>query len=233
MSTELEKRPVAPDWGEAGKGRGLSNLQLALDFIDRFPIGTKVSVKEFDAWGASRGAFKLPSEEDAKDKNSDPWKAHLMRRHELRHRINLASKHPRLRDTHGKTPYSFDTVVAGQWYEVRPPFQAAVQSEIPKRVSTYLNTQYKKLSFLMQSEDWDALTEWHRSVAETLFEDIEAFQAHVQLHSKTLQRKFNKLTADLRRGIERGDIKPRNGGIKQLSLLDPDAIADDDFNKTG
>jgi hypothetical protein len=227
MSSELRKRPEGPAWDTASKSRGLANLQLALDFVANFPIGTIVRANEFDAWAAQQDLIKVPHPES--DKQGDAWKAHLMRRHELRYRINNAGAHPRLRD-HGSTPFSFDTVTPGL-YEVRQPYQAATRSNIPSKVASFINTKQKQLAYLMQSEDWTALAPWDRIAAKTLYRDIAAFKRRIDADAKELIEKFDELEAQLRSAVEVGDINPRNGGIKQLST--PDLLDGDDSDKTG
>lgn len=201
-----------PSWGEAGKTRGRANMQLAIDFVRDFPIGTRLDAADFDAWAERHGLLTVPPNYAAKD--SDAWKAHLMRRHEQRYRINRGGSHPRLREE-GSTPFSLDTITQGI-YEVRAPHDAAAHSEIPSKVARFFDTKRKRLAYLMQSADWDVLPPYERILAEAIFDDIDGFRDDVQNNSTRITSKIAKLEGRIRKAIDVGQIKPQNGGIKQL-----------------
>jgi hypothetical protein len=228
MSDDITTRgpdDVEPVWGEASSQRGLSHLQQAIEFVTDHPIGTRLSAADFDQWAQRHGLLNLPVNAP---KNSDAWKAHLMRRHELRYRINRSGAHPRLREQNA-TPFSLDKVQTNL-YEVRAPHASATLLGIPNKVASLVDTNRKKLSYLLQSADWDVLPPYERMVAESLYDDIDGFSDDVHSRCNRLDHKFSKLQARLKRAIDLGEIKPRNHGIQQL--LTKAESEEDDHDET-
>jgi hypothetical protein len=217
------------EWGEASKIRGQSNMQMAMDFVTAFPVGTELNISEFDQWAHASGLLVVPSADASK--NSDAWKAHLQRRHELRYRINNAGSHPRLRDN-GSTPFTLDKLPGGGMYAVRAPHAAVAMSEIPGKVASFLGTKRRKLGYLMQSEDWDNLPPYERIVAETIFDDIDRFRGLIEHQVRSLESKFSKLESRLRRAVGAGQITSTNGGIAGLLTSDNDVNEPDDGTET-
>jgi hypothetical protein len=194
-------------WGQANPRRGATHEDTARSFVTRFPVGTTLSAEEFDEWAQSAELLKTPV---STRRDTDAWKAHLQRRHELKYSINQAGSHPRM-----DTPFVIEVVAQGVW-EVRAPQVAISRNKMLDRVESLTKTKRKKLAYLMQSADWSILPPHERAFAEALFDDIEMFQEQLNLSARALSSKFSKLENRLRRAVECGDIKPRNGGIRQI-----------------
>jgi hypothetical protein len=209
-------------WGRASEKRGLSHLDIAMEFVKDFPIGVIISAADFDNWAQRHGLLNTPTNAP---KRSDAWMAHLHRRHELRYRINRSGSHPRLTEL-GSTPFSMDTIGQGT-YEIRAPQVAAAQTTLPKKIVSLTNNKRKQLAYLMESSDWPAIPPHERAMAESIYDDIENFGELVTLQANVISRKLVKLELKLKRAIELGDIKPSNHGIQQLIAAPEDIDAED------
>jgi hypothetical protein len=221
LTSPMETSSQVP-WGDANPRRGKTNLELALSFIAAFPIGTRVSSAEFDQWAANEGHLVVPSVEASRDKQSDAWKAHLMRRHELRYRINKAGTHPRLADE-GSTPFTMDTIIPGS-YEVRSPHVAYAQSSMAAKIMSTTHTQKTKLTYLMQSADWSTLPPYERIFAEEIYSEIDGLAEDTITRAGRLNKKMDGLKKRLELSVETGEIKPQNGGISRLLTNDTTEI---------
>lgn len=205
-----------PAWGEAEESRGMgqhqsgkSYHQIALLFAKAFQIGAELTPEIFDTWAHQNGYLNAP--ENA-PKKSDVWLAHLQRRHQLRYNINQAATHPRMYES-GAVAFTIDAVGPAKW-EVRAPQIAVTKEDLPGRILSLTKTKRKRLRYLMQSADWNALPPHERLLAETLFDDITRFEQLVDLECNGLSAKFFKLESKLRKAMEVGEIKSANGGIR-------------------
>lgn len=194
-------------WGEANPRRGANHEIAALAFLRAFPVGTTLTAEAFDEWAQTKGLIKVPV---SVKKKSDAWLAHLQRRHQLRYSINLAGSHPRM-----ENPFVIEAVGQNIW-EVRSPETAIARNQTTKRIESLTQTRRKQLAFLMQSADWSALPPYERIFAESLYDDINAFGETIEQSARQLNNKFQRLEHNLRVAVERGEIQPRNGGIKAI-----------------
>lgn len=192
---------------EANPRRGELHQNTARAFVSRFPVGTLLTAEDFDSWAHESGYMKVPT---GITRSSDAWKAHLQRRHELKYRINQAGSHPRM-----DTPFIIEALGSCQW-EVRAPHVAISKTKMFSSLESLTNTKRKRLEYLMQSADWNVLPAHERAFAEALFDDIDMFQSSLNLNVQQLTSKFAKLEGRLRRAVEIGEIKPRNGGIRAI-----------------
>jgi hypothetical protein len=207
LSTEFDSKP----WGEANDRRGKGHTDLAKVFVKDHPIGTALSADTLDEWMAQHGMLELPLPEAPK--NSDAWMGHLQRRHIMRGRLNKAGTHPRMSEE-GSMPFIITAIKGG--YEVRSPEIAASKAELPRKISRLTQTKRQQLAYLMQSADWSALPPHERSIAETIYDDIDAFTADIKTDADRISRKLAKLEHRIRLALEAGEIKPRNHGIQGL-----------------
>lgn len=210
MSFEIERsqNAITKPWGKANPRRGANYEDRAREFVAAHPIGTTITAQEFDEWAWDNGY--LPRLSADADKQSDAWKAHLQRRHELRTGLVRAGAHPRM-----DTPFTIEHV-AGGVYEICSPQVAISQTKMLARIESLTDRKRTQLRYLMQSADWSVLPAHERAFAEALFDDIEMFKDSLDLSIRSLDRKFDKLAHRLRKAVESGEIRPRNGGIKQI-----------------
>jgi len=206
-----------PKWGKASNRRG-THIQLAIAFVNRFPVGSTLSVEDFDQWTWDNGHLPMPSAHTPKKSNE--WLAHLQRRHVLRHKINMAGAHPRLASI-GSTPFIMEHI-GNQKYEVRAPHMAIATN----RIDPHLNRARKKVAYLMQSSDWQRLSDLDRKFAEEIFYETEEYVDEVTRKATALNAKFKRFENFLRSRVEQGLIAPVNGGIRHL--LDHSADPSDD-----
>jgi len=216
-----ELNPVQPveekPWGKANPLRGINFIDHAIAFGREFPIGTVLSVENFDRWAAGRGLFVLPPK--GAPKSGDTWLAHLQRRHQVRHNLCKASAHPRM-----ETPYTIQSLTGHAKFEVMSPEQAVSRNNIIRRLDNLLNTKRKQLNYLMQSADFGILPPEEKAVAESIYDDIEGFSRRVHLETELLDNKLYKLQARIRQSLERGEIRPQNRSFQRLIEF-PEEIA--------
>lgn len=213
--SKLESVIVQPEWwGKANDQRGVQYTEHAIDFIKQFPIGEKpISQQEFDSWLELRGFLTVPSGDDASNKNSDAWMAHIHRRHIFKQRLNKAASHPRLTRM-GYSPFTIIAIRGG--YEVTAPEVAASRGELSRKISSLTQTKHTQLTYLMQSADWDKLPAHERVFAQEIYTDINDFAADTTTRADRISQKVERLERRLSIAMSKGEIQPANGGIKQL-----------------
>jgi hypothetical protein len=210
-----QREAAGPVWGMANPRRGIHHIDPALAFVRDFPIGTVLSPDAFDRWAHQRGLLNVPI---GAPKQADVWKAHLQRRHELKYRINRASTHPRMTEF-GVSPFTIEKAGRDAW-EVRAPHVAISQSRFTEQIVSLLVTKKRKLGYLMQSADWSVLPPHERAFAEALYDDIDGFGQMMDMQAGILHAKFAKLEAKIRRGLESGEMQPKNHGFQTILALE-------------
>lgn len=211
MTPTIQETTAITPWGEAHPMRGKNHEDIAVAFVTAFPVGSVLSPDEFDSWTQHAGILNVPT---GAPKTSDAWKAHLQRRHELRYNINKAGPHPRMADR-GVTPFVIDYAGGKKW-EVRTPHESISRSGLPRKLEMLVSSHRRRLRYLMQSEDWDALSPYARVAAEALYDDITNFAQMTDVLAGQLAAKFSRLEANIKRAVESGETTPRNGGITML-----------------
>src|SRR4029077_3098858 len=159
---------------------------------------------------------------------SECWEGQLQGRDNARNRINKAATHPRMTEENS-TPFIILAIQGG--YEIRAPHTAVTKSELPKKLKTLTETKRKQLAYLMQSADWTALPPHERSVAETLYDDIDNFTDDIKTGADRISRKLAKLESRIKRALDDGSIKPKSNAIKQLLLeMTPEDVEDNELD---
>jgi hypothetical protein len=177
--------------------RGLTHNQMAQQFVAEFPLGTKLSISQFDDW-AHRNAF-LTVPPEGTSKNSDAWKAHIQRRHELRHNLNLASTHPRMDDK----AFTLDKISEGPgsrsntgdaMYEVRTPPIAMRTADFHKKIRQYTDKKFRtQFRYLMQSTVWQQLSDYERDATIDLYDDLRQFNDNIKIVTAGISAKIDRL----------------------------------------
>jgi len=215
-TSDLELFPD-PSWGKANDIRGLQYVDIAVEFIRDFPVGTIFKADEFDVWAQKRGLLNTPTNAP---KKSDAWLAHLQRRHQLKTNINKAAAHPRMQNQgEGIVPYVIQQVTMGGW--ITQSISSAIgKHDLPKKMVSLFTTKKRQLNYLMQSADWHHLPPFERVLAEELYEDIDELEENVSRKSERITNKYARLESKIKRALENNEIKSVNGGIK--ALLEPE-----------
>lgn len=184
---------VAPVWGSASPLRGVRFHEVAMEFARAFPVNSQLSQDAFVKWAAERDLLEPPP--SGVDKKSAVWMAHVQKRHQLRHRINKASSHPRMTE-YGVPPYTIDSIKHGD-LEVRPLHVAIAKSPIASRVASLVGTKHAQVVELMQGANWAVLPVHERALAEELHEDVTTFKERIRFDAERLEGKFARLHAKL------------------------------------
>lgn len=194
-------------WGKENPLRGAPYHEMARKFIRTFPVGTCLQPEAFDEWAQDEGYLKVPKSEA---KQSDAWKAHVQRRHELKFNINKAGSRSNM-----KTPFVIESISQGVW-EIRAPHTAIAQTRIGRRLETLMITRRRSLAYLMQSADFSSLEPHEQALAEALHDDISDYGENVERLGRQLDSKFERLRRKIEVAVETGKIKSSNGGIMRM-----------------
>jgi hypothetical protein len=210
-SLGASRNPVKP----ANKLRGAAYRDSAIEFSKLYPAGSTLTWDQLLQFALSQNLIdvgSLPTEEDAADKQSNSWLAHLQRRHQVRSKLNKASSHPAM------IPYggAFTIEPSGGGLVVRTAAQAIAASDAPTRIASLATSKRQKLEYLIQSTDWSQLPPHERGLAEAVRRDIDDWVEVVNLQAKQLERKFIDLGHHLNKLVAIGEVQSRNGGIKGL-----------------
>ena len=209
----------SPKWGAEHPLRGANYNALALSFSRLFPVGSTLTPTDFDKWAVDVGAYShsVPTQDERKGadgNSSDRWLAHLQRRFQLRVNINKAGSHTRIA-SHGSKPFVADQI-GHQALEVRSPEVALAKNNMTTRLTSLCVHKRKNLAYLMQSADWEALPAHERAIAEALYDDIDKFENDISSNAEWLTKKFIKLEMKIKRAMQDGSLKARNGGFNRL-----------------
>jgi hypothetical protein len=234
-STESLTRSEAanlPPWGKAHPRRGQHFDELARAFIKDFPIGSLLSPRQLDEWLQGQGLLSIPSTNAPK--RGDAWLSHLQRRHEWRFKINRAGTHPRMEE--GATPFVIEFVKGAKGdpddstketvrrYQVRRPEVAAMQTQITQRMESLAAWHRKNLSYLLQSVDFDRLPVHEQQYLSDLDYEIRYAIKDTGEAWDRLEERVARAKARIKTSVERGEIKPINGGITALLAAASDEI---------
>jgi hypothetical protein len=200
--------PVEPV-NTASDRRGTSHYtQVACKFVRDYPIGEILSAELLDTWFGKNDLLTVPPIDTPR--SGDAWMAHLQRRHLQVKRVNQSSTHPRMRD-YGST--AFVIVAEGGKFHVRAPHEAIVQGRLPRKVLSVCKTGRKKLRYLMESADWSALPAYERALAESIEDDIDLFEKHINSSADALTTKLAKLDRKIRQSMVAGELPKNSDGI--------------------
>jgi len=199
----------------ANKRRGAEYRDDAIEFAKQYPIGSTLTWDEFTQFSIDQGIIdvaSLPTEEEAADKQSNAWLAHLQRRHQVRTSLNKASAHPAM------IPYGGAFVIepSGGGLVVRSTAQAMAANDAPRRIASLATSKRQKLEYLIQSTDWSQLPAHERGLAEAVRRDIDDWVEVVNLQATQLERKFVDLGHHLNKLVAIGQVQATNGGITGL-----------------
>jgi hypothetical protein len=195
--------------------RGANYREQAAKFSQRFPIGSVLTVAEFDEFAISECGIDPPA---STEKQSDGWLAYLQRRHMTKTNINKAATHPAMLESYGVKPFTISQRGSGQM-EVVTPFSAATatgDSAVMHQMTTLLKTKQRKLKHLIQSVDYENLPVSEQTSVLMLAEHIEDFEERINSEVNKLDSRFNKVKSRIGMLLADGRITPQNGGVKGL-----------------
>lgn len=211
---EISKKVVpnaANPFGVANPVRGAGYNNAAVLFAKKFPIGSSITIDEFDEFGILHGFIPAPA---SREKSSDGWKAHLQRRAEFRNNLNRAACHPRILDSE-VDPYS--TQYDGQQkLVVKGPFVAVAENRLPAKLKSVLVTRRKQIKDLGQSVDYSILTPSEQQELRLIHRNLDRFSDDINITATRMDEDFIDFRTNLLNRIESEGLKPLNGGIKGL-----------------
>lgn len=211
------------DIGNSHPKLGASYHESACAFIKQFPIGTMMTVQDFDAWVIEHGMAAPPT---STEKNSEGWLAFLQRRFQAKTNLNKAGAHERM--THaGLSPFCIYQLGQGR-LEIRKPFDAVMSGRMAQEVNTLVNTKYRRVKQLIQSIDLQELPPANQVMVMNLATNIEDFKNRVNYETDQLNTKYQRLRDDLRRLVMIGAVQTKNGGIKALTEESGEEDTDED-----
>jgi hypothetical protein len=199
----------------ANPRRGESYHAHALDFAAHFPVGSELTQDAFAGWARSRGLLNtLPPLNAPKD--SDEWLAHLQRRHTIRVALNSAASHPRMQEG-DKEPFFVHSIADNTLKVDRADASFnTFAGKVPGRQQSLFKRQKKQLRYLRESVDFDQLLPVVQLQVDQIAGMIDDFESEFDVKARNLSRRFETLQHNIQLQVERGELVPKNGGIKQL-----------------
>lgn len=205
--------------GYADEAMTITYVDLALDFIKKFPIDVFLTWRSFDEWLASHGLLTIPPEDTPK--GADAWIGHVDRRGDFRDRINMAALHPRMFELNS-VPYYIAALPKSGGYQVREPHNPASMSNIMRRLKTLTDTTRRRIEYHLQSSDWLTLPEQYRIlVAEMLCMDIALINQQMSMQLDSIDQKVNQMLQRLSLITPDGKMQP---SFRQRQLEAPEAV---------
>lgn len=183
----------------------------ALLFGRMYPLGSSITVKEFDEFAIKYCGIAPPTNTE---KGSEGWLAFMQRRHQTKSEINNAASHPRM-IRHGARPFIIEQG-KGAMLVVREPHEAIIHSNVASKVGSVIDNQYTKLRYLMESIDFGLLPPETKGQVRALVEHIDDYKAQMDFSTSQLSKKFYALGSEIRHYVKIGAITPKNGAIAAL-----------------
>lgn len=179
----------------ANPRRGLPYHEMAKLFLADFPIGSQLLVSDFDDWAFKCDFLDRPG---CDDKQSDSWKAHLQRRHELKKNILKASNHPRMMED-GFTPFTIEVYPGNPgFWEVQDAYTPIVDNRIEKSVGNLLARETRDLEYAVQSLEGRTIPETLQSKIWDVLESKDDFLSQVVLSEGIIRRKLTRINRELK-----------------------------------
>jgi hypothetical protein len=225
---EVKTNPIL---GPSNPAKGAKYRDVAVEFGKKFPIGTVLTMDEFDEFAISGGHIEPPA---STEKRSDGWLAFLQRRHQFKTNINKAAVHTAMLDQHGAPPYFVAQIGMGK-LEVVTPFKAATatgNSAVMYQLETLTKTKKRKLAHLIQSVDYTTLPVGEQVKVMMLADHISDFEGRINREIGDLDKKFHAVKSSIHHLLQSNQLVPKNGGIKALMAPDDDVEEGDDVEES-
>jgi hypothetical protein len=190
--------------------QGVFHAELAFDFVADHPIGTRLGSEALDAWLEKKGELVVPV---VASKQEPEWVAHVIRRNDLRRKINKAAAHSRM-----DTPFRI-SVIAPETYEVQSAQDAAISEGthgIPNKVKGVYRTRRRAWERLIRSADWAALPSHYQAILESTVVAEDSLENLIETQTKAIEKTRKIWLQAVKKGIESGEIVPKNGALKAL-----------------
>ena len=219
MKTVFENSNIVPNQmlRPANPIRGAGYREVAAAFYKEFPIGTELTVAEFDGFIIDHAGVEPPSNTET---GSEGWLAFLQRRHQTKSNINKAACHPDI-EHHGALPF-FLKQNGNNRLSVVTPYDAATKAgdnSVMHQLTTLTKTKQRRLQHLIQSIDFATLPMGEQVKVAMLADHISDFEVRIEREINDLDAKFNKVRSGILTLVHTGQITPQNGGIKALENL--------------
>lgn len=196
---------------------GSTYRELAVKFAMKYPVGTVMSLSEFDDFAIECGGVAPPV---STEKDSDGWLAFLQRRHQFKYNINKASTHPQMKLSFGVEPFLIET--KGGAVTVLSPYEAATKPVVATAAKSLLLNHKTRLKHLMQSVDFSELPPAEQNLVVNLSMNMDQFQERMDFEAGMLERSFMRVKSSVAKLVDSGKIKQSNGGIKALIAPEED-----------
>jgi hypothetical protein len=180
---------VVPIWGREHPTRGIRHHDLAVSFIEDFPIGTQLSQDRFGEWLQQRNILVTASG------NSLGRRDYIYWRKEWRDRINAAASHSRMNETVGVT-FTIE-VIAQQTLEVRSCIVALAVTDNVRPIELRTEARRRKMSQWAAGIDWSQHDPHVKDSATLLFKFSETLRKHAEVSHRDYCDAIGDFTAYL------------------------------------
>ena len=175
---------------ELPRGRGNSQFHLSEQFKESFPIGTVLTIEEFDAWAVNNRLMPISRSQDAR----------TMARSHLRKQISSGGTCA-YREEMGEEGFVLNVSKHSVSYKVTPAasaYQMATE-KLPAKVTSIVETNREKIATLRSSSDFEDLPLKIQLMAELFDSDIDDYQDVITAGGKRLLNKFSTIQAAVSR----------------------------------
>lgn len=139
-------------WPRPHPKRGAAYHEIALAFIEAFPLETSLTATEFDAFLRKNGLIDAPPKRE-----SAGWDAHVTKRRGLRRNINKAGMHPRMIERgHATFVLQF---MARDKYRVERPEAVLAKTNPAKELGQHCKTIDRRISHMLGAVPLDQHSE--------------------------------------------------------------------------
>ena len=188
----------------------------ATSFVRKFPVGTVLTVGEFDDWAINEELINDPG---TTDKQSAQWQLLLKQRNNIRASLNKIATQSELFTPQDR--FSVEVLNYGSTYIVKPiadHFESQVYG-LPEKVLSTFNTRVNQLKILMDSTDMTKLKDETRLRISMVARSTERLKRTITFNLHEHKSELEEIFADVQE--EAKTIEgPTNGGFKAISLFD-------------
>jgi hypothetical protein len=220
---------MANDFGTSDPRKGDRHKHVAVRFAVQFPVGTTLTVDEFDLWCESEGLLTVPPSPVAK--SSDAWLAHLQRRHQIKHGLNQALTHARMNAVGGVQPCRIVSVSTpgGRRFEVLNLTDAVSNNKMAKSVTSLTKTHRTRILYAMQAADWEMVPAIDRLRLQMIFDHIEGYGDLITSEGERLTRRIDAAIRSIEHLVQSG-LLPASSGVRAAltAPIPPSEDGDDD-----
>jgi len=199
--------------------RGEVHLNISNAFIKEFPVGSILTLKDFDDWGFAQHEYGVINPNSTQELNDV--------RNNLRKRVNNGgTADSRM---HNEC-FTVEVLNHGKDYEVREASKQMDISvkELPRQMKNYFNSKKTRINTLTTSSDFDRLPPMDRIRIELLEMHLDETATDIANAMARFNREWNRAQSSVKKLHDQDDSwrSASNGGVSGFILEDHTEVDD-------